>query len=75
MTTAFIRFDEKDEAEGLDELTAHTRVDAYRGGVYAIPDRFLEFLDKQGYGYRIATDQEVEAALAAIRRPFATPVQ
>jgi hypothetical protein len=75
MATAFIRFDEKDEADGLDELTAHTRVDAYRGGVYAIPDQFLEVLKKHGFGYRIATDQEVEAALAAIRRPIAAPVQ
>jgi hypothetical protein len=74
MATAFIRFDEKDEAEGLDELTAHTRVDAFRGGIYAIPERFLEVLDKQNFGYRIATDQEVEAALAAIRRPIATPI-
>ena len=75
MANAFIRFDDEDEAKGLHELTALTRVDAFRGGIYAFPEYFLNFLNSSGFRYRLATDEEVEAALAAIRRPTAAPVQ
>ena len=75
MATAFIKFDDNDEAKGVHELVALTRVDAFRGGVYAFPEYFLDFLNTSGFRYELATDEEVEAALAAIRHPFAAPVQ
>ncbi len=75
MATAFIKFEDEDEAKGVHELTALTRVDAFRGGIYAFPEYFLSFLNSSGFRYRLASDEEVEKALAAIRRPTAASVQ
>ena len=73
-TIVYVKFDnDADAARGLHEVSAHSRVSGYRGGVWAVRREELKRLDDLKLSYRLATDEEVEAALAAVRHPV-TPV-
>jgi hypothetical protein len=72
MKLAYVIFaNRRDAAHAIHELSRHCRVTGYRGGVWAVPAEQVERLDARGVAYRPATEDEVEAALAAIRYPAA----
>jgi hypothetical protein len=60
-----------DEVRGVEELAMNTRITAYRGGVYAVRQTDLQRLEAGAVAYRLATDEEVEAALGSVRHPVA----
>jgi hypothetical protein len=70
MEAVYIKFDNQgDEVRGIHELAHLTRVDGYRGDIWRVGAKYLRQLDELGLAYRYATEEEVEAALAAVRHP------
>ena len=65
MSLTYIKFGErKDEARGLASLADHSRVDAFRGGVYCVREQDLVLLDSAGLSYRPANEDEIHQATA-----------
>jgi hypothetical protein len=76
MSLVYIKFRKRDdEARGVEELSQRTRVSGYRGGIWAMKREFLSRLDELNLEYDLATEPEVEAALAAVRHPVASVLQ
>jgi hypothetical protein len=76
MGRTYIRFKSRaDAARGIEELSQRTRVDGYRGGIWSVKHEFLARLDELGLPYELASAEEVEAALAAVRHPVASVLQ
>lgn len=76
MSLVYIKFAERgDEARGVEELSQRTRVHGYRGGIWAVKREFLTRVDELNLSYELATSEEVEAALAAVRHPAASVLQ
>jgi hypothetical protein len=76
MSRVYIKFaNREDEARGIEELSQRTRVDGYRGRIWAVKQELLPRLDELNLTYELASDPEVEAALAAVRHPVASVLQ
>jgi hypothetical protein len=76
MGLVYIKFGERAHAaRAIEELSQRTRVDGYRGGIWAVKREFLSRLDELDLPYELASDEEVEAALAAVRHPVASVLQ
>lgn len=73
---SFIRIDKPEqEFEGIDELSAHTRVTVYRGGILCVPTDKLCHLERLDIAYSDVPADEVEAALASFRERFRQKVE